>query len=122
MNGVQITTSQLGLFTVSVSFSSLANAKPSCRFIFIFQLPATIFFLIFIFFLKSLLYNLFDCSLSLIQRLQAHILSAIESRIKGNKYHKKIFDIFVIVLATCGFEMASSSKLPFNSSSLGKSL
>ena len=44
-------TSQLGFSAVSVSLSSLARASPSCRFMFIFQLPATIFFLIVVSFL-----------------------------------------------------------------------
>ena len=46
MKGVAITTSHLGLMTNCLS--SVASATPSCRFLFIFQLPATIFFLIYL--------------------------------------------------------------------------
>ena len=93
INGVQITTPQLGLSALSVSLSSFARAIPSCRFMFIFQLPATIFFLMFLRFNK--LYNLFDSFFFLIQRLQAHKRSATVSTSRGSTYQSSMVSIFV---------------------------
>ena len=56
MNGVQMITPQFCLLLLRVSLSSFARAIPSCKFMFIFQLPATIFFLIFLSF-KKLIYS-----------------------------------------------------------------
>src|SRR5574344_992846 len=89
MNGVQITTPQLGFSADNVSLSSLARAIPSCRFMFIFQLPATIFFLIFLFFFKSL-YIILDSSLCLTHDVHAHSLSASVSRNSGMTNHDNI--------------------------------
>src|SRR5574344_501459 len=89
MNGVQITTPQLGFSADNVSLSSLARAIPSCRFMFIFQLPATIFFLIFLFFFKSW-YIILDLSLRLTHDVHAQSLSANVSRNSGTTNHDTI--------------------------------
>ena len=57
INGVPITTAHEGFFTAS--FNSVANATPSCRFLFIFQLPATILIL-------AIFYNCFKLCFSVI--------------------------------------------------------
>ena len=85
MNGVQMMTPQLGFSAVSVSLSSFARAIPSCRFMFIFQLPATIFFLIFFRF-KSL-YILVCLSLFLTNLDHAQSLSASVRRSSGSTNH-----------------------------------
>ena len=59
INGVQMITSQLGFSLANASFSSFAKAIPSWRVLFIFQFPATMFFLILFSLFKGLIKLLF---------------------------------------------------------------
>src|SRR3712207_6562153 len=97
MKGVQITTSQLGLSAVIASLISFASAIPSCRFMFIFQLPATIFFLIVVFFIKiSVRIDCYCRFLNFKYLVHAHIRSASVSKKSGSR---KISIIFMTLLA-----------------------
>src|SRR3712207_1443491 len=86
MNGVQITTSQLGLSACSASLISFAKATPSCRFSFIFQLPATIFFLIVFNFLKLILFIGIFFSFILLYHLANGFTGRADS-LPGGIYH-----------------------------------
>ena len=102
-------TSQFGLSATNASLISLARATPSCRFMFIFQLPATIFFLIFLFFLK--VDNiLFEFSFFLIQAPHAQSRSAMAA-------------IFLAALTSGILPISVFSRgLPARSAILGRSL
>ena len=122
MNGVQITTSQFGFSATNASLISFARATPSCRFMFIFQLPATIFFLIFLFFLK--VDNiLFEFSFFLIHAPQAQSRSAMVRSTSGMTNQEMMPAIFLAAL-TSGILPISvfSSGLPARSAILGRSL
>src|SRR5574344_80317 len=121
MNGVQITTPQLGFSAFNVSFNSFAKAIPSCRFMFIFQLPATIFFLIFLLFIKSL-YILFFLSLFLTHFDQAHILSAKVSTTRGKMNQSIIFIILPGMESEGTCPTSTFSSLPLRSYSSGRLL
>ena len=114
-------TSQLGLSAAKASFTSFAKARPSCRFRFIFQLPATIFFLIFLFFFKSV-YSLLRFLCFFIHLVHAHRRSAKVSKNSGNTNQSTILVMRVVTLVGSILPMLSLFSGAFSVSCLGKAL
>ena len=120
MNGVQMTTSQFGLSAAKAAFNSVAKATPSCKFRFIFQLPATIFFLISFLFKRLII--LFLCFIRLYILLPTHIRSANTSTNRGTRNHRTTRNVVIIRDADCKRPNSPSSNGTFRSSSFGRLL
>ena len=117
INGVQMTTPQLGLSAFSVSLSSFARAMPSWRFMFIFQLPATIFFLIIFFpFINGLLLTFLS------HLLHAQRRSAMVSIISGSTNHSSSLAILPGTLSPGIRPVSLSSRRFVSCCSLGRRL
>ena len=114
-------TSQLGFSATSASLISLARATPSCRLRFIFQLPATIFFLIFFLFFKRLNILLLSC-LFLIHFVHAQSRSAIVRAMSGTKNVSSTMSRRSGVLSFCAFPMGNCSSGAVRSSVCGSAL
>ena len=91
---MQMMTPQFGFSAVSVSLSSFARAIPSCRFMFIFQLPATIFFLMLFFVLRCLICCCGFTLFLLIHFVHAHVRSARVSIVSGSMNHSMTSSTF----------------------------